>query len=291
VAMTFQRPALYPHLSVRENLLFSAMLHGRSDPKNLAEVVALLRLGDLLERMPEQLSGGQQQRIAIGRAILRSPRVFLLDEPLGNLDGPLRADLRRELHLLHRRLRTTMIYVTHDQAEATTLGERVAVLEAGILQQIDTPSGLYARPANRCVAARVGVPGMNLVDGEVTADGTACWFGRERSVLPLPAELGSRWMAFRGQPLTLGVRPENVRVVGKTESDVSLAMQVSLNEPLGDRNLVTLRNKEWYVATWIDGQQRLSLSEGQTVDVGFNPRQFHLFDGVTGMAKCHPDDG
>jgi multiple sugar transport system ATP-binding protein len=291
VSMMFQKPALYPHLSVGENLAFSERLSRRLDHKRLAEVVDLLRLGDLLERKPFELSGGQQQRVALGRAIVQRPSVFLLDEPLSNLDGPLRTDLRRELHLLHRRLQATMIYVTHDQAEAMTLGERVAVLEAGILQQVDTPAGLYFRPVNRCVASCVGLPGMNLLDGELSGNGTESWFGRGGCVLPLPPEVGGRWATFRGQPLTLGVRPENVTIGGMGESGVLLTMRVTLIETMGHRTLVSLRNEEWTVTASIEGQTQPSIAEGSSLQVRLDVAKAHLFDGVTGMAASHPESG
>src|SRR5215831_4094560 len=284
VAMMFQKPALYPHLNVGENLAFSERLNRRFDPHRLAEVVEALGLGKFLERKPWELSGGQQQRVALGRALLCQASVFLLDEPLSNLDGPLRLELRRELHLLHRRLRATMIYVTHDQAEAMTLGERVAVLEAGILQQVDTPTSLYQRPANRSVAVCVGMPGMNLLDGEVSGDGTKRWFGRRHSKLPLAAEVGSRWDRFCSQPLTLGIRPENVSIGEKKEGPVSLTMCVTLVEAMGDRALVSLRNEEWALTAAVDVQNLPSLAEGTLLPVDLDVTKAHLFDGVTGMA-------
>jgi len=291
VAMTFQKPALYPHLTVEQNLAFGNRLRRRVDSKHLSEVIGDLRLESLTTRRPFELSGGQQQRVALGRAIIQRPHVFLLDEPLSNLDGPLRIELRRQLHLLHERLRATMIYVTHDQAEAMALGERVAVLEAGVLQQVDSPVGLYSRPANRCVAVRTGMLGMNLLDGEVSGTGTEWWFGRGSRRLPLPLDVGARWSAFRGQPLTLGIRPENVNVGEIREGEVSMNAWVALVEALGDYSLVSLRNEEWTLTASLRGPRPPWLAENATVAVGLAVAKAHVFDGVTGMATCHPETG
>jgi multiple sugar transport system ATP-binding protein len=291
VAMVFQKPALYPHLNVGENLEFSEKMKRAFDPNSLTEVVDALGLGKLLKRKPRELSGGEQQRVALGRAIVCRPGVFLFDEPLSNLDGPLRIGLRRELHLLHRRLRATMIYVTHDQAEAMTLGERVAVLEAGILQQVDTPAGLYHRPANRSVAAYVGMPGMNLLDGELSGEGSKRYFGRAHCGWPVPAEVGCRWDRFRGQPLTLGIRPENVSVGEMREDSVSLPMRVTLIEAMGDSTLVSLGNEEWALTASVSVRSLPSLGVGAMLPVELDMTKAHLFDGVTGIAACHPESG
>jgi multiple sugar transport system ATP-binding protein len=290
VAMVFQRPALYPHLSVRQNLAFAARLRGVLNGQFMTELMERLQLGHLLERKPWQLSGGEQQRVALGRALVRQPSVLLLDEPLSNLDAQLRIDLRRELHLLQRRLRATMIYVTHDQAEAMTLGDRVAVLEGGILQQIGAPTELYSRPANRRVAAGIGVPGMNLLNGELSGEEGIAGFRRGACVLTLPLDMGQTWSAFRGRPLTLGVRPENVMVAERSNC-FALPMAVVLVEPLGDRTLVTLRNEAWTLTASFDVPQRPSFAEGQSILVNMDMAQTHLFDGETGMALRHPDSG
>ena len=201
VAMVFQRPALYPHLSVQANLGFGLKLRqgwwfGAPERRHRVEEVArALGLEDLLDRRPAELSGGQQQRVALGRALVRRPAVFLLDEPLAGLDAPLRLEMRRELHLLHRRLRATMIYVTHDQEEALTLGDRVVVLDRGRPQQSDRPAALYERPANRFVAAFLGWPPLSLLDGRlVEEDGRLCLVG-DGEKLPVPGE----WRRFAGR--------------------------------------------------------------------------------------------
>jgi len=236
VAMVFQRAVLYPHLNVRRNLSMSLRLRRRSGllarallgpfrPARLAELqeqqkltaermdnaVRLLGLGEILDRMPGQLSGGQQQRVALGRAIVRRPGVFLLDEPLTHLDGQLRAELRHELHLLQQELRATMIYVTHDQAEAMTLADRVAVMDRGVVQQVDRPEAIYQRPGNRFVAGFLGWPPMNFVDGRLlTKDGRLC-FAFNGCCLPLPENKAAQWRAQVGRSVTLGIRPEDIR--------------------------------------------------------------------------------
>ena len=177
VAMVFQNYALYPHMTVRGNLEYPLRKRGVAAAERTvrtAEVAALLQLGPLLDRKPAQLSGGQQQRVALGRALIRDPQVFLLDEPLSNLDAKLRSYMRAELIQLQRRVRTTTIYVTHDQLEAMTMSDRIAVMDQGRLQQIGSPADVYERPANRVVAGFVGTPSMNLLDMEITTEGGRC---------------------------------------------------------------------------------------------------------------------
>jgi multiple sugar transport system ATP-binding protein len=279
VAMVFQRAALYPHLSVRDNLAFGLRLYGGYQPlvaQRVAEAARMLGLEDVLERRPAQLSGGQQQRVALGRAVVRQPAVFLLDEPLSGLDPPLRAELRRELHLLHRRLSATMIYVTHDQVEALALGDRVAVLERGRLHQVDRPQALYERPADRFVAGFIGWPPMNFLDGRLTSrDGQlgllveGCW-------LPVPAEVE--------RPVTLGFRPEAVTIgpADREGAATAISMEVVAVEPLGGRWLVTLRRSGWQLTSRLDEPPRFA--EGQTVTVNLDMQQAHWFDRLTGAA-------
>jgi multiple sugar transport system ATP-binding protein len=298
VAMVFQRPALFPHLSVRRNLSFgleparvrwlSSILHPRSsllDPQVLAERVAdatkLVGLGDVLDRFPRELSGGEQQRVALARAVVRRPAAFLLDEPLSHLDGPLRAGLRHELHLLQRRLRVTMVYVTHDQLEAMTLADRVAVMDRGVLQQVGPPLAVYGRPRNRFVAAFLGWPPMNFLDGRLEGRGDSLRFVTGEWCLPLPAAQAKVWEPFAGRPVTMGLRPE---AVGPTSAiaGATLAMDVALVEPLG----------HGCVATFERGGRRLTarladaggLEVRRTVEVRLEMEHAHLFDGVTGVA-------
>lgn len=297
VAMVFQRPALYPHQTVRENLEFGVRMRGRAasacNGTSLVEVAAMLRLEDVLDRRPRELSGGQQQRVALGRAILRRPRAFLLDEPLSNLDVGLRAEMRRELRLLHRRLRATMVYVTHDQAEAMTLGDRIALLDKGILQQVGPPETLYQRPVNRLVAASLGSPGMNFLDGRLAGEGSQLRFDAPECGLAVPPTVAARWMTFRGRPLTLGVRTENLILGGAIQYDSGMTMQVAFVEYNGDHTIVGFRRANWNMTAKLSVQEASLLpkaGEGQTrvwVDLG----KAHLFDGVSGMALCHPESG
>jgi multiple sugar transport system ATP-binding protein len=297
VAMVFQRPALYPHLSVRDNLLFGLAMRrwgrrsclpfrrGRQECLPHVERVArLLGLTEVLERRPAELSGGQQQRVALGRALLRQPAVFLLDEPLGHLDSALRLEMRRELHLLQRRLRATMIYVTHDQDEAMALGDRVAVLDRGRLQQVDRPAALYERPANRFVAGVLGWPPINTMDGELVADGERLLFRHASLALPIPAARRSEWQGFTGRPLTLGVRPEDVGPV-RPGAEVRLTLEVALVERLGPVSLVTLAHGDWSVTARLSGA--CPWVERTAVEVELALEQAHLFDRETGRALSH----
>jgi multiple sugar transport system ATP-binding protein len=306
LAMVFQRPALYPHLTVRRNLEFGVRMNrrmargtskGMSLPRatgcGVNDVAAMLRIEDVLDRRPRDLSGGQQQRVALGRAILRRPRAFLLDEPLSNLDATLRMEMRRELHLLHRQLRATMIYVTHDQAEAMTLGDRIALLDQGILQQVGPPETLYQRPGNRLVAASLGSPGMSFLDGRLSGDAGQLGFMADDCPLGVPHGLSARWATFCGRPLTLGVRTENLIVESAVTSDEGLTMQVAFVEYHGDHALVGLQRASWKLTARVNVREASSLpkpGEGQ-IGVQVDLTKAHLFDGVSGMALCHPESG
>jgi ABC-type sugar transport system ATPase subunit len=260
VAMVFQRPAVYPHLTVRQNLAFGMELRSGGGPlrrllgwirsaadieARVAETAELLSLTELLPRYPGLLSGGQQQRVALGRALVRRASLLLLDEPLASLDLPLRRELRCELHLLHRRFPATMIHVTHDPLEALSLGDRVAVLDRGRLQQVDTPEAVYHRPVNRFVAGFFSRTPTNFFDGWlVLEEGELSFRGPEWRV-PLPAEVAGRWRSLAGRPITLGLRAEDVEVAdAETEINepggLDAEARAVLVEPLGQGWLVTL---------------------------------------------------
>ncbi len=297
VALVFQRPTLYPHLSVADNLAFGVRLRQgsaigrwlgrRSEPaesvdldRRVRDTAELLGLTDLLARRPSQLSGGQQQRVALGRALVRRPAVFLLDEPLSNLDPTLRHEMRRELHLLQRRLRATMVYVTHDQVEAMTLGDRVVVLDRGRVQQVGAPLDLYERPANRFVAGFIGWPPMNLFDARLVrdeGDGRLVLSRHGNVELPLPAETFGPQSVYNEGEVTAGIRPEFVKV-----GAVGWKMDVLLIEPLGSTTLVTLGRDGWQLLALAGG--RPPLRERETVEVGLDVRHLHLFDQKTGAA-------
>jgi multiple sugar transport system ATP-binding protein len=272
VAMVFQNYALYPHMSVAENLAFGLKMRGMEGGQiqgRVQEVAQMLDIAHLLDRKPRQLSGGQQQRVALGRAIARSPQVFLLDEPLSNLDAQLRDETRAELKQLHSRVGITTLYVTHDQVEAMTLADRIVVLDQGRIQQIGDPRTIYTQPANRMVASFVGSPPMNILPVVFTGSG----FRLGSQTLPAPGDLGAKLQP--NQYLELGIRPEHVQV--GTESD--LEVQVTLVEPLGREILLrvilpdapeVLLNLQVPIAQEVRVGDRLSLR--------FDPDWIYLFD-------------
>jgi multiple sugar transport system ATP-binding protein len=291
VAMVFQRPALYPHLSVRDNLLFGLKMRrfrglGRGEARRrVDEVAELLGLAGVLSRRPAELSGGQQQRVALGRALVRRPAVFLLDEPLGQLDTPLRLEMRRELHLLQRRLRATMICVTHDQDEAMALGERVAVLDRGCLQQADRLAVLYEQPANRFVAGFLGSPPINLLDGQLTLADGALSFRWRGGTLEVPTHRQPDWQGFTGRPVTLGLRPEALGPPREGSAGIRFTAEVALVERLGPVSLVTLAHGDATLAARLEGE--CPWREGERVAVELALGQAHLFDQATGRALSH----
>jgi multiple sugar transport system ATP-binding protein len=281
IAMVFQNYALYPHMTVRENLGFGLMM--RKQPRDVIDrrvqaVAASLGLDALLERRPAQLSGGQRQRVALGRAIVREPLAFLFDEPLSNLDAQLRVETRVELSRLHRKLGATMVYVTHDQSEALTLGDRIAVLKEGVLQQIATPMELYQRPANKFVAGFIGSPAMNFLEGVIRREGPSnvrTFRGIDLAIdVPLEAEAPGR--------VFLGVRPQHLEVVGETASgDGTLRGEVGVVEPMGNEQIVyvTLSGGDRLVAVAPPQQQ---VAPGDVVAIRVRPEGVHIFDAESG---------
>lgn len=239
IAFVFQNYALYPHMTVYENLAFSLRL--RRLPKDeiekrVVEAAGLLEIGQLLSHKPQQLSGGQRQRVAVGRAIVRQPKIFLFDEPLSNLDASLRANMRVELARLHERLHATILYVTHDQAEAMTLGEKIVVLDGGKIQQVGSPAAIFHQPVNVFVARFVGSPQMNLIDGKIDDDGATFCSGELRVVLTgAPFGHGSD---YAGKPVTLGIRPEDL--LPTNPDHTSIHGEVDLVEDLGSDKFVYL---------------------------------------------------
>ena len=287
IAMVFQNYALYPHMSVFDNLAFGLKLRDLPRAQIEARVRAAadaLELGALLQRRPAQLSGGQRQRVALGRAMVRDPSVFLLDEPLSNLDAKLRLGMRVELARLHRRLGATMVYVTHDQIEAMTLGQRIVVLKDGEIQQIDTPMNLYAEPANLFVAGFLGSPAMNLLRGRVVdAGGLVLDAGGVRLPLDATAELAAVAHAHRGAELVAGLRPESLAPAGDDTRTATLPARLELVEPVGNEAFVHLRAGEHVLVARVS-QQELPAA-GSEVRFAFDPCALHLFDALTGRRR------
>jgi multiple sugar transport system ATP-binding protein len=276
IAMVFQDYALYPHKNLYDNMAFGLRLRKTPEDeikRRVMDAARLLRIDQMLERRPAALSGGQRQRVAIGRAIVRQPKVFLFDEPLSNLDAQLRQEMRTEIKRLHERLGATMIYVTHDQVEAMTLADRIAVLSVGHKMQYDTPDAIYNRPAALFVAGFTGSPAMNLVDVRVSA-GVAS-MGGEASV-ELPAALRSVSGAYK-----LGLRPENLRLAAQP-GDVGLLAKVSLLEPLGAETLAVLQIGDALMTARLPAQFREP--SGTQLTIYLNPAQLHLFDPSSGAA-------
>jgi ABC-type sugar transport system ATPase subunit len=270
IAMVFQSYALYPHMSVRQNLAFGLRMRGVARDligRRVEEAARVLELSSVLDRKPAQLSGGQRQRVALGRAIVREPQVFLFDEPLSNLDAKLRVETRAELARLHRRLRATVVYVTHDQEEAMTLGGRVAVLKDGILQQVAPPMELYRRPANRFVAGFVGSPGMNFLAADAR-DGAGAIAGAR---LPAPVAASGR--------LVLGIRPHDIEVVADGAGDFDATVDVV--EPRGSELLVYLRLTAGEEVRVVTSPDR-SIAVEQRVGLRLDRTRLHWFEAESG---------
>ncbi|QLG60878.1 ABC transporter ATP-binding protein [Halorarum salinum] len=287
VAMVFQNYALYPHMTAERNMTFGMNTDGDYTDEEIAERVAeaaaTLDVEDLLDRKPAELSGGEKQRVAIGRALVRDPQMLLMDEPLSNLDAKLRLQMRTELAELHEELRTTTVYVTHDQTEAMTLGDRVAVLDAGRIQQVDRPQVLYDYPATRFVAEFIGSPGMNCLPVEVTDDGEPIRAVAEgvRIDLPRTADLGD----VEGVR-TLGIRPEDF-VVGGGTADARIEGTVRVREPLGDRTLVHVGVGGETLKVQADAHT--PAEAGDPIELGVDRERLHLFDPDSGEAAYHSD--
>lgn len=255
LAMVFQNYALYPHMSIRQNLAFGLKLQKvpKAEIRTRTDKVAkLLQIETLLDRKPGQLSGGQRQRVAVGRAIMRQPAVFLFDEPLSNLDASLRGDMRRELAALHRRLQTTMIYVTHDQVEAMTLGDRIVVMKDGLVQQVGPPLELYHQPVNRFVAGFLGSPPMNLMEGSWQSEGDTPTFRFGSQTIPVPKPIATT-VGSTDDAITLGIRPEHLRLQpsADTNNAIRLAGVVEEIQPLGSESLVhvLIEGQSWIAKT------------------------------------------
>jgi multiple sugar transport system ATP-binding protein len=282
IAMVFQSYALYPHLTVEQNIGYPLRIRRIPQAERARRVEAVadkLGLKELLRRWPRQLSGGQRQRVALARAIIREPTVFLMDEPLSNLDAQLRLQMRGELKALQKSLGITTIYVTHDQAEAMTMSDRIAVLFNGVLQQIDTPQNVYHRPANTFVASFVGSPAMNLLDGAFDPASGTFQMASIQFIFPAPVR-NAVTAAMRGSRLTLGVRPEDI-AISNAQADGAIPAEVYVVEPMGNEVLASFRvgDTQLMARTAADWEA----TSGETKWLIFNPHKLHLFDAESGM--------
>ncbi|HEX6626374.1 MAG TPA: sn-glycerol-3-phosphate ABC transporter ATP-binding protein UgpC [Gemmatimonadaceae bacterium] len=293
IAMVFQNYALYPHMSVRENLGFALKLRNMSSAdidRRVQSAAATLGLDQYLDRKPRNLSGGQRQRVALGRAIVRQPKVFLFDEPLSNLDAQMRVSMRREIARLHQELKVTMIYVTHDQVEAMTLGDRIVVMNKGHVMQIDTPIHLYERPLNRFVAGFIGNPAMNFVNGTVEREtGSGLSANASRFVaeggdweLNLPTRVAESLASARGKAVTLGIRPEDVSVVASSGvTPATTTARLDLVESLGNETFIYAGVGKHDITARLSPPQPLP-PLGSNIVLSFNLERAHFFDAVGG---------
>ena len=303
IAMVFQNYALYPHMTVFDNMAFGLKL--RKTPKDeikrrVEEAARILDISHLLERKPKALSGGQRQRVALGRAIVREPKVFLLDEPLSNLDAKLRAQMRTEISKLHQRLGTTFIYVTHDQTEAMTMGTRIVVMKSGLIQQVDTPNNLYLYPCNLFVAGFIGSPQMNFIEAKLLKEGEnyLVEFGSEdtktragvkyKIQLPASKNKDNCLEAYAGKEVIMGIRPENVH----NEEDLIEIHKDGIVE--ADVEVTELMGAETYLYMNCEGQSinaRVSPTNtarpGDKIKIAFETAKIHLFDKETELTICN----
>ncbi len=285
VAMVFQNYALYPHMTVAQNIGFGLQMR-QVDAKRIRErvetVARSLSLDHLLDRKPKQLSGGQQQRVALGRAIARQPKVFLLDEPLSNLDAQLRDDTRAELKQLHYQLGITTVYVTHDQVEAMTLADQIVVLNRGRIQQIGNPQTIYARPANRMVATFLGNPPMNILPATYMDNG----FILGGQLIPCPASIQEKLQLTQGQSFDLGIRPEHIEIFeplkGREDEVVTLVVEVKVVEPLGRETLIRTGLPESSVQMNIQTSHDVRPHLGERLSLKLDLEQMFVFDHTTG---------
>jgi multiple sugar transport system ATP-binding protein len=279
VAMVFQSYALYPHMTVRENISFGLRIR-KVPPAQIeaavGEAASILGLSELLDRKPKELSGGQRQRVALGRAIVRKPSVFLFDEPLSNLDAALRVQMRAELSKLQSRLKTTTVYVTHDQVEAMTLGHRIVVLKAGRLMQVGPPLELYDTPQNEFVARFIGTPPMNIVPVTLSADGQR--LEHPAFAFPLPQNWRQPAAAHRGKPLKLGIRPEDISAAGQQDWQAAAEFDgvIEIFEPLGHEIIVHVRSGEARILAKLETDVLPEI--GQKIRLALNGEKIHLFD-------------
>ena len=286
IAMVFQNYALYPHMSVYDNMAFGLKMRKFDKGeirKRVNEAAEILGIHDYLHRKPRQLSGGQRQRVALGRAIVRHPQVFLFDEPLSNLDAKLRVQMRVELKKLHERLGTTAIYVTHDQVEAMTLGDRVVVMRDGWVQQVGDPMTLYNEPANRFVAGFIGSPAMNFANVRITGENGGLWAEGDGIRIKVPGAMSNRVGGYAGKEVTLGIRPEDLRIARDMDPpEMSIPAVVEVVERLGSEILLDVAVGPATMVASVEPTATAKVHE--QLRLALNPDRLHFFDAQSEMA-------
>lgn len=289
IAMVFQNYALYPHMSVFENMAFGLKLRKFSKSEineRVNEAARILGLEEYLDRKPKALSGGQRQRVAVGRAIVRKPKVFLFDEPLSNLDAKLRVQMRTEISKLHQKLNATMIYVTHDQTEAMTMGDRIVIMKDGIVHQVDTPLNLYNKPANKFVAGFIGSPSMNFMKGKVGINGEAVFESEGRQVkLKIGKNMADRLKSYNGKETWLGIRPEDIydaSLTQKGDNHSTISTNLEVVEPMGNEILLYFNIELQQFVARIPARE--IPKAGKSKELLFDTGKLHFFDYETEIA-------
>ncbi|MGH2403653.1 MAG: ABC transporter ATP-binding protein [bacterium] len=285
IAMVFQNYALYPHMSVYDNMAFGLRLRKYPRPeidRRVKEAAGLLGIEQLLARKPKQLSGGQRQRVALGRAIVREPQVFLMDEPLSNLDAKLRVQTRAEIKKLQARLQTTTLYVTHDQVEAMTMGDRIVVMRDGLVQQVDSPLNLYEKPANLFVAGFIGSPAMNFIEATIARRDGQTVVDADSFKMDVPSDIATHANDWAGRKVIFGIRPEDIqdRAFARDVNPAwALKAMVDVHEPLGSDVILYLSTGPHSIVARVDAHSQARM--GHPAEVVFNMRKMHLFDPQT----------
>ncbi len=285
VAMVFQSYALYPHKNVFENIAFGLKMRKYDKAeigRRVNDAAERLHIEPLLDRLPSQLSGGQRQRVALGRAMVRQPSVFLMDEPLSNLDAALRISMRAEIKQLHHSMQTTFVYVTHDQAEALTLADRIVVMKDGVVQQIGTPDEIYEKPTNLFVASFLGSPPINLLEGELTTDGDKIVFKKGSFFMTFPAEMKDKLAQHAGKTVILGIRPEDVNERGDAQPGSAVSGTVNTVLPMGSEQYLSMTLEGIEVFFRLGKEHRHK--DGDSVSLEINRNRLHVFDKETGLS-------
>jgi multiple sugar transport system ATP-binding protein len=284
IAMVFQNYALYPHMTVFENMSFGLKLKkfDKHEIKNrVNEAAKILGLENYLDRKPKALSGGQRQRVAVGRAIVRKPKVFLFDEPLSNLDAKLRVQMRTEISKLHKQLGATMIYVTHDQTEAMTMGDKIVIMKDGIINQIDTPLNLYNKPTNKFVAGFIGSPSMNFIEGKLSNNGKLHFASSRGSFgFDIKLDLNESLTKYVNHEMIIGIRPESILLEASNHKSVPVDVKIDIVEPMGNETFIYFQLDEVQFISRVRSSE--NLMHGEVIKMFFDPGEIYFFDIQTG---------